>query len=73
MDFAIQEQLKQDNQRQQQQQQLGAALQQQQQQAEIWAQLSDVISSSNGQKFRNSAQQMTLDVLLFYTNGHLKI
>ena len=69
---AYREQLKQDIERQRQQQQLGAALQQQQQQAEIWAQLSDVIGSSNGQKFRNAAQQMTLDVLLFYTNGHLK-
>ncbi|HNI61915.1 MAG TPA: SbcC/MukB-like Walker B domain-containing protein [Agitococcus sp.] len=69
---AIQEQLKQDNQRQQQQQQLGAALQQQQQQAEIWGKLKEVIGSADGRVFRNAAQQMTLDVLLFYTNGHLK-
>lgn len=69
---ASSEQLKQDNQRQQQQQRLGQILQQQQQQMEVWSQLNEVIGSRDGQKFRNAAQQMTLDVLLFYTNGHLK-
>lgn len=69
---ALSEQLKQDNQRQQQQQRLGQILQQQQQQMEVWSQLNEVIGSRDGQKFRNAAQQMTLDVLLFYTNGHLK-
>lgn len=47
-------------------------LQAQQQQAELWAQLNDVIGSADGKKFRNAAQQMTLDVLLSYTNTHLK-
>ncbi|PTQ89138.1 SbcC/MukB-like Walker B domain-containing protein [Agitococcus lubricus] len=69
---AYREQLKQDNQRQQAQQHLGAALQQQQQLTEIWSQLNEVIGSRDGQKLRNAAQQMTLDVLLFYTNDHLK-
>lgn len=36
-----------------------------------WAQLSDVIGSADGRKFRNLAQQMTLDVLLAYANRHL--
>jgi len=44
----------------------------QQAQSEVWQQLSNVIGSADGQVFRNAAQQMTLDVLLFYTNAHLK-
>jgi exonuclease SbcC len=37
-----------------------------------WAQLNDLIGSSDGKKFRNYAQQYTLDVLLAYTNRHLQ-
>jgi exonuclease SbcC len=37
----------------------------------IWAQLSEMIGSADGRKFRNIAQQMTLDVLLGYANHHL--
>lgn len=36
-----------------------------------WAQLSEMIGSADGRKFRNIAQQMTLDVLLGYANHHL--
>ena len=36
-----------------------------------WAQLSDLIGSADGKKFRNYAQQFTLDVLLGYANHHL--
>ena len=36
-----------------------------------WAQLSELIGSSDGKKFRNYAQQFTLDVLLGYANSHL--
>ncbi|WP_288843136.1 AAA family ATPase [uncultured Deefgea sp.] len=37
-----------------------------------WAQLGDLIGSSDGKKFRNYAQQYTLDVLLGYSNRHLQ-
>ena len=38
----------------------------------IWSQLSDLIGSSDGKKFRNFAQQLTLDILLGYANHHLE-
>lgn len=38
----------------------------------IWSQLGDLIGSSDGKKFRNFAQQMTLDILLGYANRHLE-
>lgn len=65
-------QIKQDEQRQQHTTALLQQLEQQRQQAEIWAQLNAVIGSSDGKVFRNAAQEMTLDVLLFHTNEHLK-
>ena len=37
----------------------------------LWAQLSELIGSADGKKFRNYAQQFTLDVLLGYANQHL--
>lgn len=69
---SIEQQLIQDKQRQQHTSALIEQLRQQQAQADIWQQLSSVMGSSDGKVFRNAAQQMTLDVLLFYTNGHLK-
>jgi len=36
-----------------------------------WARMSDLIGSADGKKFRNYAQQFTLDVLLGYANAHL--
>lgn len=65
-------QLQQDETIQQRLQQTRQALEQQQQLSELWAQLNEVIGSNDGKKFRNAAQQMTLDVLLSYTNAHLK-
>ncbi|MFZ6773096.1 AAA family ATPase [Undibacterium sp. SXout7W] len=46
-------------------------MQQQQHRQRIWAQLNDLIGSQDGKKFRNYAQQYTLDVLLAYANQHL--
>ncbi|MEI8159404.1 MAG: SbcC/MukB-like Walker B domain-containing protein, partial [Burkholderiales bacterium] len=40
--------------------------------SKVWAQLSDLIGSSDGKKFRNFAQQLTLDILLSYGNQHLQ-
>lgn len=66
------EQLSKDNQRRHHASALMTQLQAQQAQSEVWQQLSSVIGSADGKVFRNAAQQMTLDVLLFYTNAHLK-
>ncbi|MCC8987730.1 MAG: AAA family ATPase [Candidatus Contendobacter sp.] len=38
---------------------------------EIWEKLNSLIGSSDGKKFRNYAQQFTLEVLLGYANHHL--
>lgn len=38
----------------------------------IWAKLNELIGSKDGKKFRNYAQQYTLDVLLGYANNHLQ-
>src|SRR5262249_46878039 len=40
--------------------------------ANIWAKLNELIGSKDGKKFRNYAQQYTLDVLLGYANNHLQ-
>jgi exonuclease SbcC len=37
----------------------------------VWHKMSDLIGSSDGKRFRNYAQQFTLDVLLGYANSHL--
>ena len=36
-----------------------------------WARMNELIGSADGKKFRNYAQQFTLDVLLGYANSHL--
>lgn len=36
-----------------------------------WGRLNELIGSADGKKFRNYAQQFTLDVLLGYANSHL--
>jgi exonuclease SbcC len=38
----------------------------------VWLQLGDLIGSADGKKFRNFAQQLTLDILLGYGNRHLQ-
>ena len=40
--------------------------------SKVWSQLSELIGSSDGKKFRNFAQQLTLDILLSYANQHLQ-
>lgn len=37
----------------------------------LWAKLNELIGAADGKKFRNYAQQYTLDVLLGYANRHL--
>ncbi|MFC7516446.1 AAA family ATPase [Herbaspirillum sp. GCM10030257] len=48
-----------------------AELERQQATARLWGQLGELIGSADGKKFRNYAQQFTLDVLLGYANRHL--
>lgn len=48
-----------------------AEIEQQQAVQDRWARLSDLIGSHDGKRFRNYAQQFTLDVLLGYANAHL--
>jgi exonuclease SbcC len=43
----------------------------QEQRARVWAKLNELIGSADGRKFRNYAQQLTLDILLGYANRHL--
>jgi len=69
---SYEQQLKEDNQRRHHSSALMTKLAAQQAQSEVWQQLSNVIGSADGQVFRNAAQQMTRDVLLFYPNAHLK-
>ncbi|MFA7242769.1 MAG: AAA family ATPase [Sulfuricellaceae bacterium] len=40
--------------------------------ARLWAQMNELIGAADGKKFRNYAQQLTLDILLGYANAHLK-
>ena len=40
---------------------------------ENWAKLNDIIGSADGKKFRQFAQEYTLDVLLSYANIHLEM
>jgi exonuclease SbcC len=38
----------------------------------LWSQLGELIGSADGKRFRNAAQQVTLDVLLGFANRHLE-
>ena len=51
---------------------LRAQIDQQSAVARVWSQLGELIGSADGKKFRNFAQQLTLDVLLGYGNHHLQ-
>lgn len=41
--------------------------------AENWSKLNEIIGSADGKKFRQIAQEYTLDVLLGYANVHLQV
>lgn len=68
---ALRLQAAQDDERRIQGRSLLAEIEQQQAIESKWAKLSELIGSSDGKKFRNYAQQFTLDVLLGYANRHL--
>ena len=63
--------LRQDNERRAATQELIGRIVQQERIARVWNQLNELIGSADGKKFRNHAQQFTLDVLLGYANCHL--
>jgi exonuclease SbcC len=46
-------------------------MEQQEAKYKLWGSLNELIGSADGKKFRNYAQQYTLDVLLGYANRHL--
>jgi exonuclease SbcC len=57
-------------------QRIGTLLQDIEKQAAIfenWAKLNELIGSADGKKFRQIAQEYTLDVLLIYANIHLEV
>ncbi|KON81536.1 AAA family ATPase [Azoarcus sp. PA01] len=51
---------------------LAEAIETQTRAARIWWQMNELIGAADGKKFRNYAQQLTLDILLAYANAHLK-
>ncbi|MGX4642464.1 AAA family ATPase [Massilia sp. SYSU DXS3249] len=61
----------QDDERRVRAQSMLAEIERQQAIEQRWGKLSELIGSADGKKFRNYAQQFTLDVLLGYANSHL--
>ncbi|MES2295403.1 MAG: AAA family ATPase [Pseudomonadota bacterium] len=68
---ALQLQTAQDEARRRQSEGTLAQLQAQALREQRWARMNELIGSADGKKFRNYAQQFTLDVLLGYANSHL--
>ncbi|MEY2631628.1 MAG: Nuclease SbcCD, gamma subunit [Pseudomonadota bacterium] len=44
----------------------------QEKRASLWAKMNELIGAADGKKFRNYAQQLSLDILLAYANTHLR-
>ena len=68
---AVQLALAQDDAKRQRSQSMLTEIAQQEAIEQRWSRMSDLIGSADGKKFRNYAQQFTLDVLLGYANAHL--
>jgi exonuclease SbcC len=64
--------LEQDNARRHQAQAMLAEIERQEAVEQRWARMNELIGSADGKKFRNYAQQFTLEVLLGYANAHLR-
>ncbi|WP_330960575.1 AAA family ATPase [Photobacterium sp. 53610] len=69
--FSLRQRLAQAGQAEQQAGDLTRQLQQQQQHTELWLEMSELIGSSNGSKFRTLAQGLTLQQLVLLANEHL--
>jgi exonuclease SbcC len=63
--------IREDEQRRERARAMMAEIERQRAVEERWAKLAELIGSADGKKFRNYAQQFTLDVLLGYANTHL--
>jgi exonuclease SbcC len=63
--------IREDEQRRERAQSMMAEIERQRAVEERWARMAELIGSADGKKFRNYAQQFTLDVLLGYANIHL--
>jgi exonuclease SbcC len=63
--------IREDEQRRERAQSMMAEIERQRAVEERWAKMAELIGSADGKKFRNYAQQFTLDVLLGYANIHL--
>lgn len=70
--FALKHEIAKDNERLGASQSLRATIDKQTVIFTVWSKLSDLIGSADGKKFRNFAQQLTLDILLSYGNKHLQ-
>lgn len=68
---ALQLALAQDDEKRRRSHTMLAEIEQQEAIAQRWARMDDLIGSADGKRFRNYAQQFTLDVLLGYANAHL--
>jgi exonuclease SbcC len=68
---ALQLTLAQDDAKRKQSQAMLAEIERQEAVEQRWSRMNDLIGSADGKKFRNYAQQFTLDVLLGYANAHL--
>jgi exonuclease SbcC len=68
---ALQLALAQDDAKRKQSQAMLVEIEQQEVVEQRWSRMNDLIGSADGKKFRNYAQQFTLDVLLGYANAHL--
>ncbi|HEY0489091.1 MAG TPA: AAA family ATPase [Telluria sp.] len=68
---ALRLQVAQDNVRRENAESVMAEIEAQQLVERRWGQMNELIGSADGKKFRNYAQQFTLDVLLGYANSHL--
>jgi len=63
--------IREDEQRRERARSMMAEIERQRAVEDRWAKLAELIGSADGKKFRNYAQQFTLDVLLGYANTHL--
>jgi exonuclease SbcC len=63
--------IREDDQRRERARSMMAEIERQRAIEDRWAKLAELIGSADGKKFRNYAQQFTLDVLLGYANTHL--
>jgi exonuclease SbcC len=68
---ALKLRLAQDDSRREQSQSMASEIALQEAAVQRWGRLSELIGSHDGKKFRNYAQQYTLDLLLGYANRHL--